>query len=110
MKGVSSGCNSKILSLISSLSILVSKSLVSNISRAEDGHIEILTLDEFIKQTCEKDTVFQEILIDELALKYKRAIALPAKDLVLSVKNQNNFQILRDHASTRKELSTPDNQ
>lgn len=48
----------------------------------------VLELDEFIKLTIKNDTMFEQILIDNLSLKYKKSIDLPAKDLVLDVKSQ----------------------
>ncbi|MBN1794074.1 MAG: TolC family protein [Candidatus Omnitrophica bacterium] len=47
-----------------------------------------LSLTEFIRLASEKDTSFEEILIDELALQYEKALQLPAKDLVIEVKSQ----------------------
>ncbi|MCF7908274.1 MAG: TolC family protein [Candidatus Omnitrophica bacterium] len=47
-----------------------------------------ISLEEFIQKACRKDTVFQSILIDELALKYRKALTLPAGDLVVSITNQ----------------------
>jgi outer membrane protein TolC len=52
---------------------------------------QVILLEEFIREACRKDTNFEEILIDELKLKYERAIELPAKDIVLSVESQHNF-------------------
>lgn len=49
-----------------------------------------ITLAEFIKVVCQKDTVFREILIDELSLKYRKALALPSGDVVLSIENNYN--------------------
>ncbi len=57
-------------------------------SRAEETDHKTVTLEEFIKTVCEKDTVFQEILADQLILKYKKALRLPAGDLVVSLKSQ----------------------
>ena len=55
------------------------------------AHAEVLTLKEYIRLASQKDTVFQEILIDELKLKYKKTLGLPAEDLVLSLKSQYSF-------------------
>ena len=49
-----------------------------------------VTLEEFIKTACSKDTVFREILIDELALKYRKALTIPSGDIVLSVEDKYN--------------------
>ena len=45
-----------------------------------------LTLEAFVRLAAERNTVFEEILIDELPLQYTAILALPADDLVLSVK------------------------
>ncbi len=47
-----------------------------------------LTLEAFIEQASRRDSVFQEILIDELTLQYQRTLALPPRDLVLSVRGE----------------------
>lgn len=57
---------------------------------ADDGRDEAreLSIEEFVELASANDTVFDEILIDELELRYKRTLALPAEDLILSVKAQ----------------------
>lgn len=50
-----------------------------------------LTLDEFVRLAAKNDDQFELILIDELELKYRKAIGLPAADLVASVKNEYNY-------------------
>jgi len=72
---------------------------------AQEDPSEILKLDTYIKQACKKDTVFQEILIDELALKYKKAITLPASDLVLFVTNQYSFLVDYDEGDSENSVS-----
>ncbi len=52
-----------------------------------------LTIEEFIKTAVENDTVFEEILIDELVLKYNKKINLSAGDLILAVKSEHEFNI-----------------
>ncbi len=54
-----------------------------------------LTLEAFVRLAAERNTVFEEILIDELPLQYTRILALPADDLILSVKG-NYFLMLDD--------------
>lgn len=51
----------------------------------------VLPLEKFIVLACEHDTVFQEILIDELYLTYYKDLTLPARDIILSVKGQYDF-------------------
>ncbi len=55
-----------------------------------------LTIEEFIGQATANDTVFEEILIDELKLNYSKALGLPAKDLVLSIKGEYDLFISQD--------------
>ena len=45
----------------------------------------MVTLDRFIEYSCRNDTAFQEILIDELRLRYSEVLALPSPDLIVAV-------------------------
>jgi len=45
-----------------------------------------LSLDEFIELACARDRVFEQILIDNLKLNYRKKLLLPADDIVLSSK------------------------
>lgn len=65
----------------------------------------ILTINEFVKTAVKNDDAFEKILIEELSLKYKKDLALPAKDLVLSVKNQYEFFLNQDRNEPRMSLS-----
>ncbi|MBU1043109.1 MAG: TolC family protein [Candidatus Omnitrophica bacterium] len=62
-----------------------------NTLKAQAENIEILTLDNFISLASKKDTRFEQILIDKLALKYRKALGLPAGDFILSLKSKYNF-------------------
>ncbi|MCA9400689.1 MAG: TolC family protein, partial [Candidatus Omnitrophica bacterium] len=68
---------------------------------------EVLDLDTFIRLASENDSRFEEILIDELPLRYQKALRLPAKDLVLGVKAQYDVFLdqNRDEADTSLSLS-----
>lgn len=57
----------------------------------ESGGGETLTIVDFIDLAAKKDTVFETILIDELPLKYRKDLELPARDIVLGVKSQYDF-------------------
>jgi len=57
-----------------------------------------ITLETFIRAACVHDRQFQLILIDELSLKYKKALELPSKDLVLSATGQYNLKLAGDVA------------
>jgi len=65
----------------------------------------ILPLEEFIDLSVKKDTVFEEILIDELTLKYQKDLNLPARDLVLSVKTQYDFILDQNREETGGSVS-----
>ena len=64
-----------------------------------------LTIDEFVKTAVKNDEAFEEILSAQLALKYKKDLALPAKDLILSVKGQHEFYINQDRSDPRLAVS-----
>ncbi|MFH1782579.1 MAG: TolC family protein [Candidatus Omnitrophota bacterium] len=75
------------------LKIMILSSIIFALSlnvRAEEK-VNKITLEEFIKISCQKDTAFQEVLIDELKLKYEKALAIPAKDLVLEIESKYEF-------------------
>jgi hypothetical protein len=55
---------------------------------AGQGDARGLSIKEFVELATANDTVFDEILIDELKLRYRRDLVLPAKDIILSVKAQ----------------------
>jgi outer membrane protein TolC len=57
---------------------------------------KVLSIEEFIQLTTQNDTVFDEILIDQLRLKYRKDLRLPARDIVLSVKAQYDFFLDQD--------------
>ena len=78
-----------LLSLSVFLIILVNPSRVF-------GAEEILPLEEFIKISTQRDTEFEQILIDELPLNYQKDLNLPAKDLVLELKTQYEFYLMQD--------------
>ena len=70
---------------------IVSARLIFNCSYAQDENIKILSLDEFIRLASVNDTRFEEILINQLKLKYKKGLELPPADLVVSLKNEYDF-------------------
>jgi outer membrane protein TolC len=45
----------------------------------------MVTLNRFIESSCRHDTAFQEILIDELRLRYSEVLALPSQDWILTM-------------------------
>ena len=72
---------------------------------SQDALIRNISLKEFIKQAYENDTVFKEILIDQLNLKYQKALKIPAGDLVISVTNQYNTYLDIDESEVDNSLS-----
>lgn len=45
----------------------------------------MVSLEHFIESSCRHDTAFQEILIDELRLRYSEVLALPSSDLLFTI-------------------------
>lgn len=71
----------------------------------QNEEVRKISVEEFIEIACEKDTAFTQILIEELKLKYKKALALPAEDLVLSVESQYNFRFNPSERDTESTIS-----
>jgi outer membrane protein TolC len=66
---------------------------------------KVLCFEDFLELAVSNDSEFEEILIDELTLKYQKALQLPAKDIVLSVKQQHEFFYSQDRNSPDTEVS-----
>ena len=66
--------------------------------QAEESCAEkrILPIEKFIELASRSDSMFEEILIDELSLQYRRDLKLPARDLVLDVKADYDFFVTQD--------------
>ena len=89
------------LSLVS-----ISTAQLSNIPVEKPTNGRIITIDEFIKLATENDTEFEEILIDELPLQYRKDLNLPARDIVLEVKGQYDlFLSLEDREEPEAAVS-----
>lgn len=58
-----------------------------------------LSFTSFVEMATTKDTEFEQILLDELILKYQKNLKLPAKDLILSVKQQYEIYVSQDRGS-----------
>lgn len=67
----------------------------------------VLSIHQFIQLATQNDTVFEEILIDELPLAFQKDLKLPARDLVLEVKAQHDVFLnpTREEAQTTVALS-----
>ncbi len=63
----------------------------------------ILSLEEFVSLSAKNDTMFEEILADELALQYKKNLALPARDLVVTVKS--DYAVFQDPHKGKPDVS-----
>ncbi|MFC2048788.1 TolC family protein [Elusimicrobiota bacterium] len=50
-----------------------------------------VSIEEFVKTAVSKDQMFEQILIDEMKLKYLNALNVPAGDLIISAKSQYEF-------------------
>jgi hypothetical protein len=75
--------------LIGALSLLLICSATLDVEAAAgQGDTRRLSIEEFVTLVTANDTVFDEILIDELKLKYRKDLLLPAKDIILAVKAQ----------------------
>ena len=64
-----------------------------------------LAIHEFIRLVTRYDTVFEEILIDEMKLAYSKALVLPAGDIVLSIKSQYDLILDQDRTGTDVNVS-----
>jgi outer membrane protein TolC len=71
--------------ILSVTAVIIFGSVVS--SRAADGPAP-LSLDEFVELACSRDRVFEQILIDNLKLNYRKKLVLPADDIILSAKTE----------------------
>ena len=67
--------------------------ILSSSIYADQTDTKRLSMEEFIDLACKNDRTFQEILLDELILKYKKDLDLPAGDIILSVKGQYNLAL-----------------
>ena len=62
----------------------------------EAEKVETLSLDEFIELACARDKVFEQILVENLKLNYKKKLELPADDIVISAKSEYEVFIKYD--------------
>jgi len=64
-----------------------------------------LPLQEFIELATKNDPAFEAILIDRMAIQYRRDSLLPDRDLVLDVKHTHHFYLDQDRNSPVTSLS-----
>lgn len=85
--------------IITSLFFISFNILCASSSLVFAENLKTLSFDNFIKLAIKRDSEFEQILIDELNLKYQKSLSLPAKDLVLAVKHQHEFYLSQDRDS-----------
>ena len=69
------------------------------------AQLPTLPLKEFIQQATHNDVTFETILIDQLALQYRRAILLPDSDVIMDVKYRHHFYLDQDRNNPEATLS-----
>ena len=76
-------------------------------ARAADGKpaTHELTLDEFVNLAASRDSEFEEILIEELTLRYERDLRLPPADLVLNVRQTYDAFPSQDRGGATTQIS-----
>ena len=88
------------LSLLLLLSVTAAGAVTSgNTTVPETETGRELGMEEFIRLAARNDTVFEEILIDQLILQYRRDLLMPAGDFVLSAKYEHDFVLIKDQDS-----------
>ncbi|MCB9771088.1 MAG: TolC family protein [Candidatus Omnitrophica bacterium] len=87
---------SRLFRIFTLISILFVSGEMSAHAQTQD---EILSFERFLELAAINDKEFEQILIDELTLKYQKRLKLPAKDLVLSLKQQHEFYLSQDRQS-----------
>ncbi|MCF7872898.1 MAG: TolC family protein [Candidatus Omnitrophica bacterium] len=89
--------------------LLIITGMMAGVSYSEDkaqpSEEKILSFNHFLELATKNDSEFEEILVDELMLKYQKSLNLPAKDLVLSVKQQHDFFFSQDRDSPNTTVS-----
>lgn len=79
------------------ISLMIYLSSAIQVSAQEE--LQTLSFETYLETASTNDKEFEQILIDELTLKYQKNLRLPAKDLVLSVKQQHEFFLNQDRNS-----------
>ncbi|MFC1510618.1 TolC family protein [Candidatus Omnitrophota bacterium] len=66
---------------------------------------QTMNIQEYIELATRHDTVFEEILLDELSLAYEKDLNLSARDLILSVKTQYDFFLDQNRGNPEASIS-----
>jgi hypothetical protein len=77
----------------------------NNVSAFQEGEKSVLSLEDFIQEACLRDTVFQSILIDELALRYRKALTIDSGDFIASITSQYNTFLTHDESESVNTVS-----
>lgn len=72
---------------------------------SEELRSKKLSLNEFVGLAAEKDTEFENILIDELIINYQKDLNLPAGDLLLTAKHNHKFFLAQERNSPSTVIS-----
>lgn len=64
-----------------------------------------LPIEEFIEKAVKADTSFEEILLERLYLQYNKALSLPVRDWLLSLKGQYDFVLDGDESNPEGTIS-----
>lgn len=83
----------QLIKILPALAIILSGISSHSAIAASPSKTVILSLKEFIQTATKNDVAFETILIDQLALKYRRDVLLPDSDIILDVKYQHNFYL-----------------
>ncbi|NQU41606.1 MAG: TolC family protein [Lentisphaerae bacterium] len=59
----------------------------------------VLTMEAFVRRAAQADSEFEAILIEELKLQYRETLALPARDIVLSVAQDYQAFLSQDRSA-----------
>jgi len=94
-----------LLIILCVLIVSISRAQLSNDSPQDSDKGRVITMKEFIERATENDTEFEEILIDELPLQYRKDLNLPAGDIILEVKGQYDLFLSQDREEPEATVS-----
>ena len=85
--------------------LLVTAGAVTQLPVMASNSQPTLSLKSFVELATQNDVTFEAILIDQLALKYRRDILLPDSDVIMDVKYQHNFYLNQDRSEPESTIS-----
>ncbi len=92
----------RIFNYLNFLCLLMASCLATSVMAATQS---TLSLKDFIEQASINDVAFEAILIDQLALQYRRDILLPDGDVIMDVKYQYDFYLDQNRNNPEASLS-----